>query len=271
MNKLPNPKSFKDHIATFIHTQIEEAITDAEVLQSITKTLQDYDSHKEQYQTFKHPEYKREALAIAPLWVWQQATPEAIALFRKLTTYDYRNNTLVIKINNYQDELISYKSRRTTLGKWITAKGTHPNSQCLINVKDNHDHIYVVEGHHDFLTAVLLDISVVMIPTVSYRAFTEYELSILQDRDVILIPDYDKTKVNGVECMQRLAAQVSDVARNAKVFSLPKFVKSENLYAGSDKLDLSEVVELWNDSLSAFTSTLEYRADEGIFYEGELF
>ena len=174
--------------------------------------------------------------------------------------------------------MISYKRRRLNGGKWITAKGTHPNNQCLLSNKARTDkdgnlldHIYIVEGHHDFLTAVLLGIDVLMIPTVSYKSFTEYEISVFTGRDVIFIPDWKEDDTSGVDTMVALAKQVEDTARNAKIFSLPLFLEKVNIPFENDKLDLSEVVELWSDGLSPFLNTLEYVADEGIFYTGEMF
>ena len=246
-----------------------------EVYIQMMETLKWYDS-KDTLQSFRNPDYKKEALAICPLWVFQQAEPEALKKFQNLTSYDFKNKTLVIRIHDYQGKLISYKKRRLNAGKWITAKDTHPNKQCLVNNKaiidsDNNflNHIYVVEGHHDFLTAVLLDIDVLMIPTVNYKAFNEYEVSLLKNRDVIFIADYKEDDFSGVDAMRNLAKQIGADARNAKVFSLPLFLESENIPFIGDKLDLSEVVELWTNGLKTFVTTLEYVADKNIFYIGE--
>lgn len=255
------PKPKKDYVST---------LSD-EVYSKMIKTLEWYDSKKE-LQTFKNADYRSEALSICPLSVFQQAKPKAIELFKNLTTYDFKNNTLVIKIHDYQGKLISYKRRRLNGGKWITAKDTHPNKQCLKSITSKDNHIYIVEGHHDFLTAVLLNIDVLMIPTVNYKSFNDYEVSLLKNRDVIFIADYKDDDMSGVEIMRTLAKQIGSVARNAKVFSLPLFLESENISFTGNKLDLSEVVELWSDGLEAFVNVLEYVADKNIFYlEEEIF
>jgi len=251
------------------------SILSDDVYNQMVKTLNWYDSQKE-LQTFKNPDYKKEALAICPLWVFQQAKPRAIESFKNLTSYDVKNKTLVIKIHDYQGKLISYKRRRLNAGKWITAKDTHPNKQCLVNNKALQDkeknflnHIYIVEGHHDFLTAVLLDIDVLMIPTVNYKSFNDYEVSLLKNRDVIFIADYKEDDMSGVDAMRNLAKQIGADARNAKVFSLPLFLESEGIAFDNDKLDLSEAVELWSDKLDSFVNVLEYAADKNIFYFNE--
>ncbi len=237
--------------------------------QEINSTLNTYDNSREKYQTFNNADYRNEVLSISPLWVFKEATKEAISEFKSITTYDFHNKTLVIKIHDYQGKLISYKRRRYLSSKWITAKDTHPNKQCLMSVKSDKKHIYIVEGHHDYLTAILLGIDVIAIPTVTYKKFTDYEVSILKNRDVILIADYDVNNSRGVECMHNLGLQIDKVSNATKVFSLPKFLESENISFSGSKLDLSDVVELWSDGLEAFTNTLEYRADANIFYYGK--
>jgi len=242
-----------------------------EVHTKILETIKQYDS-KRTLQSFKNPDYKKEVLNICPLWVFQQATPAALKLFQSLTSYDFKNKTLIIKIHDYEKKLISYKRRRLNNGKWITAKNTHPNKQCLANITNENNHIYIVEGHHDFLTAILLGIDVLMIPTVNYKSFTYYEISLLKNRDVIFIADYKEDDLSGVNCMRNLAKQIGSIAKNAKVFSLPLFLESENIDFTGNKLDLSEVVELWTDGLKSFVTTLEYAADKNIFwFEEEIF
>lgn len=280
MNNLPPAKKLDMNVSQqFVlspETQPASILTDV-VEKRIIDTIGMYDSKKE-LQTFKNPDYAKEALAIAPMWLYQQASQEAIKDFRDITTYDYKNKTIVIKIHDYDGKLISYKRRRLNDIKWASAKDTHPNRQCLINNSAISDkdgnflrHIYVVEGHHDYLTATVLGIDVLMIPTVNYRLFTDYEMSILKNRDVIFIPDWEEDKMSGVDTMSVLAQQASDVARNAKVFSLPLFLEKQSITFESKKLDLSEVVELWDNELGSFVNILEYVADEGIFYIGEIF
>lgn len=239
-----------------------------EVYIKMVETIKLYDSKRE-LQSFKNPDYKKEVLNICPLWVFKQASPASIKLFKSLTSYDFKNKTLVIKIHNYDGKLISYKRRRLNSGKWVTAKNTHPNKQCLANITSENNHIYIVEGHHDFLTAILLGIDVLMIPTVNYKSFTDYEISLLKNRDVIFIADYKKDDFSGVDCMRNLAKQIGSIVKNAKVFSLPLFLENEHIDFTGNKLDLSEVVELWTDGLEAFINVLEYRADKNIFWFGE--
>jgi len=281
MSKLPPAKqlSFNNVLLNALANESQKSMESTEnSLKVMIQVLEECNS-KNELQTFKNPDYAKEAIAIAPKWVYLQTSQENIEKFRYYTTYDYKHNILIIKIYDHNGNIISYKKRRGyNGGKWITAKGTHPNNQCMIQNRAKTDkdgnflnHIYVVEGHHDFLTAVLLGIDVLMIPTVNYKQFMEYELTILKNRDVIFLPDWKEDDLSGVEAMERLARQITDITRNVKVFSLPLFLESENINFNNDKLDLSEVVELWNDGLDAFVNTLEYAADKNIFYIGEIF
>jgi len=235
-------------------------------LQEIAKNISYFDSFK-QYQSFSHLDYKREALAIAPLWLFSQASKQSLDKFKSATTFDFKHKTLIIKIHNYSQQLISYKRRRVGAGKWITAKNTHPNKQCLINIKANHTPIYVVEGVHDYLTALLLDyddtysFNVLMIQTVNYKQFTEYELSLLKDREVCFIPDLDDKNMKGVECMQNLAEQLNCVAKEISIIDLKKFLESENIKYAKSKIDLSDCVECWADGARTFVSALEHYKD----------
>jgi hypothetical protein len=105
------------------------------MLKKVADTLAWYDSYCDQLQTFANYEYKNEALSIAPMWLYKEATKEALQHFKNVTTYDHKNKTIVVKIFDYNGVPISYKRRRyqipgtQDLGKWITKGGTSPNQQ----------------------------------------------------------------------------------------------------------------------------------------------
>ena len=271
MSELPKPNAFNSYSLEFKkNTQFDDSEPKfkSEILKEIQKQIEKFEN-KKHIQTSKNEAYKDECLKIVPLWVWQQTTQIAIQKFKNITSYDFKYRILIIKIHDYDENLISYKRRRYNEIKWCTAKDTHPNNQCLVDITSEDKHIYCVEGHHDLLTALLIGIDVLMIPSVNYKSFNDYEVSLLKNRDVIFIADYKNDDLSGVNVMRKLALQVDDIARNTKVFSLPKFLKDENISFTGSKLDLSEVVELWNDGLEAFVNRLDYRADKGIFYDTE--
>lgn len=228
-----------------------------------------FDQNQE-LKTFKNPDYRNEALAIAPMWLWQQASKVNIALFKEFTTFDVVNKTLVLEIHDYSGKIISYKRRRYGQGKWITAKDTHPNSQCLVSIADSSASVYIVEGHHDYLTAILLGINVLMIPTVGYKTFTVYELSFLQDKTVVFLPDLKRGDSKGMDTMNTLAEQVIE-AKSTNVVSVKKILDLIDIPFTRDSIDLSDVVFAWNRDLDGLKSTLLYVGDIGVMLEGEIF
>ena len=206
---IPVVKNYQSPIREKPTTQKPQR-TESEILAYIIRTIESFEANTE-LSSFKNPDYKKEALEVSPLWLYKEASKESLARFRELVTFDNLNNTIVIKIHNYLGELISFKRRRFNGSKWITAKGTHPNKQCLINnqaLQDEHgnykEHIYIVEGHHDYLTALLLGIDCLMIPTVTYQEFNDFEMNMLKNREVVFIPDLNGDDMSGVECMKSL-------------------------------------------------------------------
>jgi len=237
--------------------------------EQVKKDIKNYlswlDSFSEKFHTFKHKPYKDEALAIAHLWIFNQATKEALKTFKKLTTFDFKSSTIIIKIFNYDDEVISYKRRRFNGKKWVSKKGTHPNSQCIMNISLNGYPVYIIEGHHDALTATLLGLNFIMIPTSSYKKFTDYELDALIGCDVFFLPDLPDP--NSIKNMRILAEQIEDIANVTAVISLKAFLQSEKI-SHEGKLDLSEAVEYFS-SIEYFTNALHCFSDSGNFYNSK--
>jgi len=225
-------------------------------------------------QTFKDEGYKRSALSIAPFWVYKQAEDVNIALFREFTTYDESEQSIVLKIRDYTSKLISYKHRYKYDGKWITAKSTHPNKQCLVNIPQPKDGLYpvfVVEGARDFLMMVLLGLNVVAIPTVNYKEWMQTELSIFEGKSVVLIPDLDEEQ-KGINCMSSLGKQIDGIAKSVNVIDIRKVLDLMDIEHTETKMDLSDVVLLWDRSLDDFKNTLLYVSDMGVMLpEGEIF
>jgi len=253
------------------------------ILEKVTATLNWYDSYRDQLQTFTNPEYKNEALAIAPMYVFQQARPEAIQHFKKVTTYDHKNKTLIAKIFDYNGVPISYKRRRyqipgtDTQGKWITKGGTSPNGQCYINVHQTRSSpVYIIEGHHDMLTAILLQgddyepFDFIMVPTENYKEFTEYELCFLVDREVHFILDLKFLEDGSINQkaylklgMHQLAAQVKEKLHVEAVgIDLKDFLHVEGYKVDQIKdIDLSDAINMWTDTTRAFKGALQFYVD----------
>jgi len=250
------------------------------------KTIAWYDSYAYELQTFHNLDYQMEALAIAPLWVFQQATPEALQHFKNLTSYDHKNKTIIAKIFNYEGQLISYKRRRYLIpgtdkpSKWITKSGTKPNKQCYISVdQTSNAPVYIIEGHHDGISAALLHkdeyepFNYIMVPTENYRTFSDYEKCFLVDRDINFIMDVKKEdiKKSAIPMMELANSLPKEENDRAVLVNLFDFLEENDIDTKLiEKLDLSESLENWKLGKRDFISCLEYHAD-CIRNKGEIF
>jgi hypothetical protein len=128
-------------------------------------------------------------------------------------------------------ELISYKRRRMGKIKWMTRKGTHPNNMPFVRIYRDDTPIYVVEGHHDMLTAILLGLDFVMLPTAGFRDANIIKNALL-DANVVFIVEDERA----YHCMFGLALKIEDIARritlvelsNKQKYDLSDFVMSKN-------------------------------------------
>lgn len=252
-------------------------------LKKVADTIAWYDSYRDQLQTFANPEYRSEALAIAPMWLYKEATKQALQNFKNVTTYDHKNRTIVVKIFDYNGVPISYKRRRYQIpgtpepGKWITKAGTSPNDQCFVSVDPTGNApVYIIEGHHDMLTAILMQgdtlepFDFIMVSTENYKEFSQYEMAYLFDRDVHFILDLkflDDGSINQKAYyklgMHQLAAQVKNQSGKEPVgIDLKDFLKTERYQVDHLKsIDLSDAVFIWKNGLSAFKGALQFYVD----------
>ena len=243
-------------------------------------------------QTLRDPDYRKSALSIAPFWLYRDATKESIGRFKKFTTYDESQKSIVLPIRNYEGKLISYKHRYFSyengkIVKWNTALETHPNKQCMVSLgASDPSTIYVVEGARDFLTAVLLGLDVVAIQTINYKQWNNHEIHFFKGRNVIFIPDIDP-ELKGLATMEILAEQIVEVSQSINIIDCTKIVHFQDIVCDDEKIDLSDVVKRWcehiknfsnnqNDAevktIHAFKSSLLYVGDIGVMLpEGEVF
>ncbi len=275
--KLPDPKNFKLKAPPVIPGSIVAyaALDDKKVLKQMKKEI---DRLNHSLETFKHREYREECLKIAPLWLFKEASTKALELFRKMTVWDEKNKTIIILIFNYEGKLISLKRRRFIGGKWVAQKGTHPNRQCIMRIKNKYLPVFIIEGHHDALSAMLLDIddintfNFIMIPTASYREFNETELEALAGRDIYFLPDLGDKDSGSIRGMTKLAKQTEEAgAANVRVVNLKNFLEENGIDVPGEKLDLSEAIFLWREGSVTFINLLLYYCDRGIVFDGEIF
>jgi len=154
-----------------------------------------------------------------------------------MSKYDNRNQTFVAGCFDNQPfdfKLISYKPRVKDGVKWKTRAGTSPNGTPFVRIFTDEGTVYVLEGHRDALTAVLLGLDFIMIP---YAGFRVKEPSVLQDevsdRDLVFIVE-DKA---AYECMVKVAEYLKVTAKSICLIELRDT---------EEKVDLSDYVENFN-------------------------
>jgi len=172
-----------------------------------------------------------------PLYLLEERDDADWELFLAMSKYDNRNQTFVAGCFDNQPfdfKLISYKPRVKDGVKWKTRAGTSPNGTPFIRIYTDERIVYVLEGHRDALTAVLLGLDFIMIP---YAGFRVKEPSVLQDevsdRNLVFIVE-DKA---AYECMVKVAEYLKVTAKSICLIELRDT---------EEKVDLSDYVENFN-------------------------
>ena len=183
---------------------------------------------------FKNDSHRKELNEMFPDWLILQSSERNLKRFMAMSRYDRKNNTFIGGCFENTPEycnLVSLKKRRMSIGKWITRKGTHPNSSLFIIIYPDGEPIYLIEGIHDSLTAVLLGINFVMIPYAGYRNTDPSHLKReVVARDVIFLVE----DAAAYKCMKRLAVLMQDSAKSIKLKHLGNINR---------KIDLSDYVK----------------------------
>ncbi len=155
--------------------------------------------------------------------------------------YDSKNKTAVVgcfRNSPLKFELISYKRRRFYGKKWITRKGTHPNGTPFIRIYSDDRTVYIVEGHHDMLTAVLLGLDFIMIPTAGFKDATLIKNEVV-GRDVVFIVEDRPAFL----CMSKLALAIEEVASSVV---LKQLVQGQKFDLSDYVMTKNSIVEVHN-------------------------
>ncbi len=246
-------------------------LSSEEAIKKSTNYANFLDRKNDKLQTFTNEAYRREALAVAPMWLWKDAKKNQADInhFKWLTTFEVLedHSTLMIKIFNNDARLIALRRRRkaNSKAKWSPLSGTSSNNTTIKRFVDNTSPIFVCEGHHDALTSVLMGINFIAVPNVGYTEFSSFELSLLRDKEVIFIPDIDTS--DSVSSMTKLLNQCDGIAQSLSMIDLREVYRAENIaFPSNDKFDLSTLTEVWSKGLSSLKSVLSYHSEsEGIF------
>ena len=204
---------------------------------------------KKEFDSFEHIDlqndsHSKELDLMLPRWLIKNANPIDLELFEMMSRYDKKNSTFVVGVfnNGFDDlrfELISYKRRRLGKVKWMTRKGTRPNNMPFVRIYRDDTPIYIVEGHHDMLTAILLGLDFIMIPTAGFKDVNTIKDALL-NADVVFIVEDERA----YRCMLGLALKIESIAKRITLLEL----SDKQKYDLSDfAMEKNSIVEAINE------------------------
>ncbi len=174
-----------------------------------------------------------------PKYLIEQADPDDMELFLSMSRFDSKNNTFVVgcfENKSIDFQLISYKYKMLGGVKWRTRGGTSPNRIALVRIYSDNAPIFVLEGHKDSLTAVLLGLDFIMLPYAGYRNSEQVDLQKeVLGRDVVFLVEDEPA----YKCMKRVSRPFAETADSIVLKQL-----------GGDtgiKVDLSDYIQQFNN------------------------
>ncbi len=197
---------------------------------------------RKEFDNFHHidivnPRHDKEIKTMFPKYLLEQANSNDMELFLSMSRFDSKNNTFVVgcfdnKPINFQ--LISYKYKMLGGVKWRTRGGTSPNGTALVRIYSDQEPVFVLEGHKDSLTAILLGLDFIMLPYAGYRNPEPIDLQKeVLGRDVVFLVEDEPA----YKCMTRLSKPFAETADSLVLKQLGE--------AGM-KVDLSDYVQRFN-------------------------
>jgi len=176
--------------------------------------------------SFKIAPHQEELLAIAPRWLYQSADKADLGYLQSLIGYDPAYRTLVMKWYK-GDACVGYKWRRKSeYEKWHNRQGSHIKDAPFARIDRAKAYpLFVIEGAHDVLTAILLGLNFIAIPSTSFKDIEAFK-SLARDGDDVRYLCEDEA---GFKAMRELSKVVQ-----GKRFSLST--------CKTQKVDLSDFV-----------------------------
>lgn len=189
--------------------------------------------------TFSNLLHREELLSIAPMWLYKEANEDDLELFKSMCKFDPVSKTLVCACFDNSSGLEytfkGFKRRRFINGKWVNAKGTKTNDIAYVRVFTDNNPIYVIEGYHDLLVAILLGIDFIAIPNANFKNLSYFDEHNFKDRTFVFICE-DKTGYSGMHNIAKY------LASKAMLIDLIQLNNTHN-----SKLDLSDFIINFND------------------------
>jgi hypothetical protein len=183
---------------------------------------------------------------LLPFEYYQTAKKEDKKAFFNAVKYDPRQDEVVVATFTPTGEILTIRHRRykikDTIIKWKSLKNTKANYYSQIRITDPQDPIFIIEGTHDYISALLLDINFIALPSKYYKTFKEEELSIFKGKkfDFVVIPDLDENTIKELQVIyQPIFTGLNPFARS---FSIWNIRKRFNYFKGIEKVkDLSDL------------------------------
>ena len=148
---------------------------------------------------------------ILPAYLLRTSDSESLQQFNTISRIDKDAKQYVVgcfKGDITQHQLISYKHRYRHNIKWFTRKGTSANKYFSYRIRTANQPIYVIEGHRDKLTALLLGLDFIMIPYAGFQLKnTDAFKQLIANRKVVYIVE-DK---HAFKCMSNIALSTESV------------------------------------------------------------
>ena len=186
---------------------------------------------------WNNPRHREALLELFPEYLIYDCHETDWRLFDSMGRYDERHSTFVAGCFDNQPldfRLISYKWRFKDGVKWKTRAGTSPNSTPLLRIFTDRQTLYVIEGHRDSLTAVLLGLDFIMIPYAGFRLKDSAALrEEVAGRNLVFIVEDEAAH----ECMKKVAEELKETARSIR------FIQLDDT---DGKVDLSDYVQRFN-------------------------
>jgi len=187
--------------------------------------------------------HEKALLELFPGYLLDDCSDADWQLFLAMGRYDSRSQTFVTGCYDNQPlhfKLISYKLRMQNGIKWKTKAKTSPNSTLFIRIYTNSNTIYVIEGHRDALTAVLLGLDFIMAPYAGFK-FTNPAslLAEVQDRAIVFLVE-DKPAFN---CMFKIAQAIKHTTNSIVLTSLEQGRKADLSDLAMKKNSIKEVLD----------------------------
>jgi hypothetical protein len=133
---------------------------------------------------------------LIPLDYVKTANMEDKKAFYRAVKYDPKQDEPVVATFTPAGEILTIRHRRYKVYdrviKWKSLKNTEANKYCQIRITNDNDPVFIIEGTHDYITALLLGINFIALPSKHYKKFKDEELELLKGKyDFVIIPDLD--------------------------------------------------------------------------------